>query len=116
MHKERAAANAVKSRQVDYLRDEVAARLCERLLDITRPFPRVLDFGANACNIGKVLTRPDPDADSTKPVTEAISKRIGQLICTDSSDTLLYRDQDLPFNKENRHHTTNVDEPRIRTL
>ncbi len=32
LHKERAAANAESSRRVDYLRDEVASRLCERLL------------------------------------------------------------------------------------
>lgn len=32
MQKERAAANVEASRSVDYLRDEVAARLCERLL------------------------------------------------------------------------------------
>jgi len=30
--KERAAANVEASRQSDYLKDEVAARLCERLL------------------------------------------------------------------------------------
>ena len=32
LQKERAAANVQTSRRVDYLRDEVAARLCERLL------------------------------------------------------------------------------------
>lgn len=32
MQKERAASNVDASRQVDYLRDEVAFRLCERLL------------------------------------------------------------------------------------
>lgn len=100
MQKERAAANTAQSRQVDYLRDEVAFRLCERLLDISRPFEKVLDFGANACNIAKVLTRPDPDPDSSAPVKEPIGKRIGRLICTDPSETLLYRDEDQPFNKE----------------
>jgi hypothetical protein len=34
--KERAAANVDMSRKVDYLRDEVATRLCERLLVDTR--------------------------------------------------------------------------------
>ena len=32
MQKERAAANTEASRSVDYLRDEVASRLCERVL------------------------------------------------------------------------------------
>jgi NADH dehydrogenase [ubiquinone] 1 alpha subcomplex assembly factor 5 len=32
LQKERAASNVELSRQVDYLRDEVASRLCERLL------------------------------------------------------------------------------------
>lgn len=99
-HKERAAANVQQSRQVDYVRDEVAFRLCERLLDISRQFPKVLDFGANACNIARVLTRPDPDPDSSKAVREPISTRVGQMICTDISETSLFRDQDLPFNQE----------------
>ena len=100
MQKERAAANTAQSRQVDYLSDEVAFRLCERLLDINREFPKVLDFGANACNVAKALTRPEPDVDSASPVTDPISKRIGRIICTDPSEALLYRDQDQPFNNE----------------
>jgi len=100
LHKERAAANATHSRQVDYLRDEVAARLCDRLLDINRNFSKVLDFGANACNIARILTRPDPDLESEKKVTEPISKRVDSITCTDTSPTLLYRDQHEPFNKE----------------
>ena len=100
MQKERAAANIPQSRQVDYVRDEVAFRLCERLLDINRRFDKVLDFGANACNIAKVLTRPDPDVESSKPVTEPISKRIGSLVATDTSEEMLFRDKDESFNEE----------------
>lgn len=39
LQKERAAANVEGSRQADYLKDEVAIRLCERLLvgPIRRP-------------------------------------------------------------------------------
>lgn len=100
LHKERAAANATQSRQVDYLRDEVAVRLCDRILDINRPFPKILDFGANACNIARTLTRPDPDPDSAKPSIEPISKKIGSVVCAETSPTLLYRDQDEEWNKE----------------
>ena len=45
LHKERAASRPEQSRQVDYLRDEMAMRLCDRILDINRNFPKVLDFG-----------------------------------------------------------------------
>ncbi|KAI6861789.1 hypothetical protein KC334_g20957, partial [Hortaea werneckii] len=69
LHKDRAGANHDQSRQVDYLRDEVAIRLCDRLLDINRSFPRALDFGANACNIARMLTRPNPDLESDKKMT-----------------------------------------------
>ena len=100
IHKEHAASNVEQSRKVDYLRDEVAFRLCDRLLDINRHFPKVLDFGANACNIARILTRPNPDPDASKPVTEPIAKRIGSLIATDTSPTLLDRDQYEPFNKD----------------
>lgn len=100
LQKERAAADVPQSRQVDYLRDEVAARLCDRILDINRSFPRVLDFGANACNIARILTRPDPDPDSAKPSVEPISRRIENIVCAETSPTLLYRDQDEPFNRE----------------
>jgi NADH dehydrogenase [ubiquinone] 1 alpha subcomplex assembly factor 5 len=39
MQKERAAADAETSRSVDYLRDEVASRLCERVLVCMPPQP-----------------------------------------------------------------------------
>lgn len=100
LQRSRAAANVSESRAVDYLRDEVATRLCTRLLDINRNFDNVLDYGANACNIAKVLTQPDPDPDSAKPVSEPLSKKIGHLTCADTNAAMLYRDQDEPFNKD----------------
>lgn len=100
LQRERAAASPDQSRQVDYLRNEVASRLCDRLLDIKRSFPRVLDFGANACNIARLLTRPEPNPDSGKPSIEPIAKKIGSITCADSSPTLLYRDQEEAWNQE----------------
>ncbi|CAO2653329.1 Nn.00g027400.m01.CDS01 [Neocucurbitaria sp. VM-36] len=94
--KERAASDTETSRSVDYLRNEVASRLCERVLDINRHFPKVLDLGANACNIAQMLTLPSEDAPDQGPR----SNRIGTLTCAESSETLLNRDADLPFNKE----------------
>lgn len=99
--KDRAAANVESSRQVDYLRDAVASRLCERLLDISRHFDHVLDFGANACNLARALTQPPPDSSydiTNTPDTPPISTRITRLTASDAASTLLHRDADLPFN------------------
>ncbi|MCJ1236485.1 hypothetical protein MMC14_004466 [Varicellaria rhodocarpa] len=98
LQKERAASDAETSRKVDYLRNEVAARLSERLLDITRSFPRVLDHGANACNIAHALTNSDPDSAKLSP--GPLSNRISHLVAAESSPTLLYRDASLPYNSQ----------------
>jgi len=66
--------------------------------DINRHFPKVLDLGANACNIAKALTRPNPDADSSKPESDPLSHRVDEIVAAETSRTLLYRDADLPFN------------------
>lgn len=66
------------------------------LQDINRPFPHVLDLGANACNIARMLTLPSADSPDAGPR----SKRVGKLTAVDTSETLLYRDADLPFNSE----------------
>ncbi|KAF2106093.1 S-adenosyl-L-methionine-dependent methyltransferase [Lophiotrema nucula] len=96
MQKERAASDVETSRSVDYLRDEVASRLCERLLDINRHFPQVLDLGANACNIARMLTFPSEDSPDAGPR----ANRVGTLTAAESSEKLLFRDADLPFNTE----------------
>ncbi|KAL2043040.1 hypothetical protein N7G274_004099 [Stereocaulon virgatum] len=101
LQRERAASDAEASRRVDYLRDEVANRLCERLLDITRHFPSVLDLGANACNIARALTAPNPDSP-------ALSTRLSHLTSADTSHTFLHRDVDLPFNALLPAHTRTV--------
>ncbi|KAF2758001.1 methyltransferase domain-containing protein [Pseudovirgaria hyperparasitica] len=100
LQRDKSASNVEESRSVDYIRDEVASRLCERLLDINRNFPHVLDFGANACNIARTLTLPGIDIDSTAPVSAPLKTRIGKLTAADSSPSMLYRDEDLPFNNE----------------
>ncbi|KAL4928364.1 uncharacterized protein BDV17DRAFT_298558 [Aspergillus undulatus] len=122
LQKERAARNLEESRNVDYLKDEVAMRLCERLLDIKRTFPNVLDLGANSCNIARALTTPIPNLDASQTQSDAdagssttitlegatvseggntttLADRIGNLTCIDTSPALLHRDADLPFNK-----------------
>ncbi|RDA93203.1 hypothetical protein CP533_3171, partial [Ophiocordyceps camponoti-saundersi (nom. inval.)] len=96
LQKERAASHPEDSRQADYLKDEVAMRLTERLIDIKRHFPRTLDLGANSCNIARALVQSK--IDSSVPDSPTLSSRIGQLVAVDSSEKLLYRDADLEFN------------------
>ncbi|KAI9785179.1 MAG: hypothetical protein M1839_000817 [Geoglossum umbratile] len=98
LQRERAAQDVEMSRRVDYLRDEAASRLVERLLDIKRTFPHVLDLGANAANIARALTLPNPDPDPSKASSPPLSTRITHLTAADSSPTLLHRDVSLPFN------------------
>lgn len=104
LQKERAASDVSRSRQVDYLRDEVAVRLCERLLDINRRFENVLDLGANACNIGKAMTLPDPDPDPRLAElgkdNPPLSCKIGHLLAVDSAGQLLFRDADEEWNSK----------------
>lgn len=118
LQKERAASNPEESRQADYLKDEVAMRLSERLLvglnvhaffgpnvsnhdqDINRHFSRVLDLGANSCNIARALVQDNPDPDPALPISEPLSTRITELVAADSSESMLYRDADDDFNKK----------------
>ncbi|KAJ6018865.1 hypothetical protein N7499_009953 [Penicillium canescens] len=101
LQKDRAARNVEESRKVDYLKDEVAMRLCERLLDIKRNFPHVLDLGANSCNIAKALTTPNLDITTPEgTVSPPLADKISKLTCVETSRALLHRDEDLPFNKE----------------
>merc|ERR1712000_432623 len=100
MQKERAAANPEAGREADYLKDEVAIRLSERLLDVKRHFPKVLDLGANSCNLARALVRPNPDPDPDTPESPPLVNKIDELIAADSSEALLYRDANHAFNKE----------------
>ncbi|KAI9858735.1 MAG: hypothetical protein M1824_004155 [Vezdaea acicularis] len=84
LQKERAAHDAKASRKVEYLRDEVARRVCDRLLDINRHFPDVLDLGANSLNIARHLT--------SAPPSSPLATKISHLTCADTSPTLLHRD------------------------
>lgn len=65
--------------------------------DVKRDFPRVLDLGANTCNIYRALTRADPDPDPAKPHSPplAVSRHINELVAADSSSAQLHRDPGL---------------------
>lgn len=69
--------------------------------DINRRFDHVLDLGANACNVARVLTQPPSDASydvSFPQNTPPLSSRISHLTAADSSSSFLHRDDSLPFN------------------
>lgn len=71
--------------------------------DINRTFDHVLDIGANACNVARILTRPPGDSPYDIPAAadaQPIAARINKLTAAESSSTLLHRDADLPFNSE----------------
>lgn len=101
LQKERAASSPEQSRTADYLKDEVARRLCERLLDIKRHYPRVLDVGANSCNVARALVAPDLEQDPNRPGPAApLVSRVGHLTAAESSESLLFRDAELDFNRD----------------
>jgi len=70
------------------------------LQDIKRHFPKVLDLGANSCNIARALARENPDPDPANPVSPPLATRITELVAADSSRAMLFRDANLPFNMD----------------
>ncbi|KII95277.1 hypothetical protein PLICRDRAFT_48238 [Plicaturopsis crispa FD-325 SS-3] len=86
LQRDRAAAQngGASSRMVDYVRDEVADRMMERLLDIKRKFNTILDLGSGPGHFSKLL-----DTDKARKV-----------ILLDSSEETLHRDPDSEFEVE----------------
>ncbi|KAJ2899951.1 hypothetical protein IWW38_000749 [Coemansia aciculifera] len=78
MQRNRAAARAVDSREVDYLKDEVAARVSDRLLDIKRRYHTVVEIGAGCGHLAKAVDEDMMD----------------RLIMCDMAETALDRDID----------------------
>jgi len=89
------------SRTVDYVRDEVADRMMERLLDIKRKFDTILDLGSGPGHFSKLL-----EPDKTRKV-----------LMIDSSEKTLNRDEDSEFEVEverlhaDEEHLLDVVEP-----
>jgi len=86
LQKNRAALreNGERSRTVDYVRDEVADRMVERLLDIKRKFDTILDLGSGPGRFSRLL-----EPETTRKV-----------VMLDSSEKLLHRDPDSEFEVE----------------
>lgn len=85
---------------VDEISTYYPRQLLTVLQDIKRHFPKVLDLGANSCNIARALVRENPDPDPSSPQSPPLATRISELVAADSSESLLYRDADLDFNKQ----------------
>ncbi|CAG8548282.1 6404_t:CDS:10, partial [Diversispora eburnea] len=84
IQRNRAALDVENSRQVDYLKDEIAYRIVDRLLDIKRKFEVVVDLGSGCGHI-------------IKHVNEDIMKK---LIMCDMSEKMLERDKDIKADVE----------------
>ncbi|KAJ1928142.1 hypothetical protein IWQ60_002309 [Tieghemiomyces parasiticus] len=75
LQKDRAAADPVASREVDYLRDETARQLVDRLLDIKRRFPTIVELGANSGYLRRYLSRELTDKVIQCDMSEAMLRR-----------------------------------------
>ncbi|KAM0756170.1 S-adenosyl-L-methionine-dependent methyltransferase [Meredithblackwellia eburnea MCA 4105] len=84
LQRDRAGSNKEKSRLTDYVKDDVAANMVDRLLDIKRRFPRILDIGSGP---GFLVKHLDPE------ITQKI-------VMTDHSEAMLYRDAELDSESE----------------
>ncbi|KAJ2724410.1 hypothetical protein H4S00_002279 [Coemansia sp. D1744] len=84
MQRSRAASRTQTSREVDYLRDEVAARVADRLLDIKRRYHTVVELGAGCGHLAKAV---DDDM-------------MDKLIMCEMSPQALSRDVDTQYDVE----------------
>ncbi|KAJ2478125.1 hypothetical protein IWW56_003922 [Coemansia sp. RSA 2131] len=84
MQRSRAASRTQTSREVDYLRDEVAARVADRLLDIKRRYHTVVELGAGCGHLAKAV---DDDM-------------MDKLIMCEMSPQALSRDADTQYDVE----------------
>ncbi|KAJ2660048.1 hypothetical protein IW148_003979 [Coemansia sp. RSA 1199] len=84
MQRSRAASRTQTSHEVDYLRDEVAARVADRLLDIKRRYHTVVELGAGCGHLAKAV---DDDM-------------MDKLIMCEMSPQALSRDADTQYDVE----------------
>ncbi|KAJ2816332.1 hypothetical protein IWW50_006537, partial [Coemansia erecta] len=97
MQRDRAASRATTSREVDYLRDEVAARVADRLLDIKRRYHTVVELGAGCGHLAKAV---DDDM-------------MDKLIMCEMSPLALNRDRDTQYDVDVERRVMNEEMPRF---
>lgn len=93
LQRTRAVDDVESSRRVDYLRDEVARRLVDRLLVIKRRFDTVVDLGCGSGHVAKAL------GGVKEEEAGLVGERVGKLIMADSSAEVLHRESSLAFGR-----------------
>jgi NADH dehydrogenase [ubiquinone] 1 alpha subcomplex assembly factor 5 len=90
--------------EYDYIREEIATRLVDRLDDMKRAFPLALDWGAGSGHIYRAICADDALVGyDTEPVGGIGGVR--KLVQLDAAHTLLHRDAEVPFEGSHRCDT-----------
>ncbi|KAJ1920824.1 hypothetical protein H4219_001060 [Mycoemilia scoparia] len=93
--RDRSASYVESSREVDYLKDEVALRLADRLLDIKRKYPLIVEIGAGCGHFAKAL-----EPEMTK-----------KLVMCEYSEKMLFRDANEKYKVEVERRVMNEEVP-----
>ncbi|KAG7693748.1 hypothetical protein KL915_004038 [Ogataea haglerorum] len=105
------AARDEESQMVEYIRDEVARRTIERLAFLKTPFSTVMDFGCNAGNFERQLCDVRPDDDKRwRDDKNLVRSKIEKIYMVDSSQNMLDKYRDAPFNSRLNIERVNADE------
>ncbi|QPG76899.1 hypothetical protein FOA43_004293 [Brettanomyces nanus] len=101
LQKERASVSK-ESNLTEYLRDEIARRMVERMAFLTTPFEDVLDYSCHGGNIEKAIctTKWDKKIERHKEDREHVKSKMGKITMVDSSPGMLYKFSDDQFNRE----------------
>ena len=82
------AAKLNDAKSYDYLREEVASRLVDRLDDVKREFPLALDLGSGSCFLHREICRDDSLGDNGGGVGG-----VKKIVALDSCGEVLRRDE-----------------------
>lgn len=91
----RAARDVGMSRQVDFIRKELAIRTVERFSLINRSFENIVDMGAGAGYLEQAICGSSEEAGIVRD-----RQKNSQITMVEPSEVLLNRDADLPFNSK----------------
>ncbi|HYB10195.1 MAG TPA: methyltransferase domain-containing protein [Alphaproteobacteria bacterium] len=90
LHRDRAAARLDDH---DFLYREVAARLADRLEDITRDFAVVLDLGCHSGQLGRLGARPSPvESTVAVDISPQMARRAGTRVAAADEEMLPFAD------------------------
>lgn len=109
MQRDQAAVHP-ESKSTDYLKDEMARRLVDRMSDISRKFPNALDLGSGPGHFAKQVNggiefqklrqqemEQDEDFDEDDDLDMDSINKVESVTMCDLSENLLYRDKDEMF-------------------